>query len=101
MHRLPRPLFNHRRPRLSIALLGVVLALLPALAAADSEARLLRYPDIHRDFVVFVYAGDVWRAPSGGGQARRLTSHAGEELTPKISPDGEWVAYSAEYSGTR
>jgi tricorn protease len=78
---------------------GFVLAA-PA-AAGDTEARLLRYPTIHRDFVVFVYAGDLWRASSNGGRAWRLTSHEGLEYTPKISPDGEWVAYSAEYSGTR
>jgi tricorn protease len=72
-----------------------------ATETSPNEARLLRYPSIHRDFVVFVYAGDLWRAPSAGGRAWRLTSHDGVELTPKISPDGEWVAYSAEYSGTR
>jgi tricorn protease len=61
----------------------------------------LRFPDIHRDFVVFVYAGDLWRAPAGGGEARRLTAHPGLELFPKISPDGELVAFTAEYSGSR
>ena len=77
------------------ALVGV------APLAAESEARLLRYPAIHRDFVVFVYAGDLWRAASTGGRADRLTSHQGVELTPKISHDGEWIAYSAEYTGSR
>jgi tricorn protease len=76
-------------------------AILPAVAAAPSEARLLRFPDIHDDFVVFVYAGDIWRVPSTGGSARRLTSHDGVELVPKISPDGKWIAYTAEYSGSR
>lgn len=79
-----------------------VLTLLPlTVIAADGEARLLRYPSIHEDFVVFVYAGDIWRVPVEGGRAFRLTSHAGSELTPKISPDGEWIAFSGEYSGTR
>jgi tricorn protease len=89
----------------SIVLLTILLAApsTVGLAAEDEpdKARLLRYPSIHRDFVVFVYAGDLWRAPSAGGRAWRLTSHTGVELTPKISPDGEWIAYSAEYSGTR
>jgi len=92
-------------PALRAWLLAALALAVPAFARAQdgppSEARLLRYPSIHGDFVVFVYAGDVWRAPSAGGRAYRLTSHAGVELTPKISPDGEWVAYSAEYSGTR
>lgn len=65
------------------------------------EARLMRFPDIHGDFVVFVYGGDLWRAPVAGGPAARLTSHEGLELFPKISPDGRWVAYTAEYTGSR
>jgi tricorn protease-like protein len=49
----------------------------------------------------FVYAGDIWTVNANGGEARRLTSHEGLELFPKISPDGKWIAFSAEYSGSR
>jgi tricorn protease len=88
-----------------IAMLPLAALLAAPAAAAQaptpSEARLLRFPDIHGDFVVFVYAGDVWRAPVQGGPALRLTSHPGLELFPKISPDGEWIAFSAQYSGSR
>ena len=74
----------------------------PAQAESPSdEARLLRFPDIHRDFVVFVHAGDLWRVAVEGGIARRLTAHEGLELFPKISPDGEWIAFTAEYTGSR
>jgi tricorn protease len=73
-----------------------------APAAADAGlTRLLRFPDLHGDTVVFVYGGDLWRAQVSGGAARRLTSHPGLELFPKISPDGQWIAFSAEYTGTR
>jgi tricorn protease len=83
--------------------LAVLLALLvPAVAAATTEeTRLLRFPDIHEDRIAFVYAGDIWIVDSQGGLARRLTSHEGLELFPKFSPDGRWVAFSGEYSGTR
>jgi len=67
----------------------------------DNETRLLRFPDIHMDRVVFVYAGDLYVASSNGGTAVRLTSHEGLEQFPKFSPDGSEVAYSAEYNGTR
>ncbi len=70
-------------------------------AWAIRDARLLRFPNINGDLVVFVYAGDVWSVPASGGDARRLTSHPGLELFPKISPDGRWIAFSAEYSGSR
>ncbi len=68
---------------------------------AVNDARLMRFPDINNNLVAFVYAGDIWTVNSAGGDARRLTSHEGMELFPKISPDGNWIAFSAEYSGSR
>jgi len=68
---------------------------------ATSDVRLLRFPNINGDLVAFVYAGDIWSVPASGGDARRLTSHPGLELFPKISPDGRWIAFSGEYSGSR
>ncbi|GAB1453829.1 S41 family peptidase [Draconibacterium sp.] len=68
---------------------------------AVNDSRLMRFPDINNNLVAFVYAGDIWTVNSSGGDARRLTSHEGMELFPKISPDGNWIAFSAEYSGTR
>jgi tricorn protease len=59
----------------------------------------MRQPDISKDAVVFVYAEDLWTVPRGGGQARRLTSHPGDELYPKFSPDGRWIAFTGEYDG--
>jgi tricorn protease len=69
--------------------------------AAIDDARLLRFPDINKNLIAFVYAGDIWTVSSTGGEARRLTSHYGLELFPKISPDGQWIAFSGEYSGNR
>ena len=81
----------------------LLTALLAAVSAQShaAEARLLRFPDIHGNLVVFVYGGDLWRASAAGGPAVRLTAHPGLELFPKISPDGAWIAFSAEYTGTR
>ena len=58
------------------------LALLPLLA----QTKLLRFPDIHGDKVVFTYGGDLWTAPAKGGTATRLTAHPGEEVFAKFSP---------------
>ncbi len=72
----------------------------PATAsAAPLETHLMRYPDISKDQVMFVYAGDLWISPRSGGQARRLTTHPGDELFPKFSPDGKWIAFTGEYDG--
>ncbi len=83
---------------LSAALLGLFL-LAPLVGTAPTETRLMRQPDISKDAVVFVYAEDLWTAPRTGGQARRLTAHAGDELFPKFSPDGKWIAFTGEYDG--
>ena len=69
--------------------LAVLLFSFAILADGPPEARLLRFPDAWGDFVVFVYAGDIWRAPVAGGPASRLTAHPGLELFPKISPRRE------------
>ncbi|MFA5683235.1 MAG: PDZ domain-containing protein [Lysobacteraceae bacterium] len=83
-------------------ILSFLLLVLAATAAdADSPTKLLRFPDIHGERVVFVHAGDLYIAPLAGGSAFRLTSHPGQELYPKFSPDGNWIAFSAEYNGTR
>ncbi len=72
-----------------------------SLSFAVDDARLLRFPDINKDLIVFVYAGDIWSVSASGGVAKKITSHIGLELFPKISPDGRWIAFSAEYSGSR
>jgi tricorn protease len=64
-----------------------------------SQTKLLRFPDIRGDRVVFTYAGDLWTAPSTGGSALRLTSHPGIEVFGKFSPDGKWVAFTGQYDG--
>jgi tricorn protease len=63
------------------------------------ETRLMRFPNINGDTVVFTYAGDLWVAKTSGGNARRLTSHPGLETRPKISPDGTMVAFTGSYDG--
>ena len=80
----------------SFALALTVLAL---ATGAYAQTKLLRFPDIRGDRVVFTYAGDLWTAPATGGNAMRLTSHAGVELFGKFSPDGKWVAFTGQYDG--
>ena len=64
-----------------------------------SQTKLLRFPDIKGDKVVFTYGGDLWTASSTGGTATRLTSHPGVELFGKFSPDGKWIAFTGQYDG--
>ncbi|MGZ8710135.1 MAG: S41 family peptidase, partial [Thermoanaerobaculia bacterium] len=82
----------------------MILTVVAMAATASSQerlTRLLRQPDIHGDQIAFVYAGDLWVVSSKGGDGRRLTSDAGMEYFPKFSPDGRWIAFTGDYSGSR
>lgn len=76
-----------------------LLALFALTGASAAQTKLLRFPDVHKERVVFCYAGDLWTAPSSGGSATRLTAHPGLELFPKFSPDGKWIAFTGQYDG--
>jgi len=82
---------------LSILLLGAVSLLL----AEAPEARLLRFPTISGDTIVFSSAGDLYSVPASGGLARKLTSHPGYEIFARFSPDGKTIAFTADYDGSR
>jgi tricorn protease len=58
-----------------------------------------RYPAIHDRTVVFTAEGDLWAVAAEGGLARRLTSHPGDETHAAFSPDGNTIAFSADYEG--
>ena len=82
-------------------ILIVLAALMPLLASAapGQEARLLRFPAVGGDNIVFSYAGDLYRVGIDGGVAQKLTSHVGYEVFPRISPDGKTVAFTGQYDG--
>lgn len=75
-----------------------ILLFFPVLLLA-MEGRLMRYPDIHGDKIVFTYEDDLWLVSSKGGVATRITSHPGRELLAKFSPDGNWIAFTGNYDG--
>ncbi len=78
----------------------VLLAVLAALtlltgSALADQTLLLHQPDISDTQLVFVYAGDLWIAQRDGTAARRLTTSPATEAYPIFSPDGKWIAFSA------
>lgn len=68
-------------------------------AFSIEETRLLRFPSVANDTIVFGYSGDLYIVPAKGGVATRITSHKGYEMFPRFSPDGKTIAYTAQYDG--
>ncbi|MEM7355878.1 MAG: S41 family peptidase [Acidobacteriota bacterium] len=85
--------------RRSIGWLLVALGCGALGEAAEAQTKLLRFPDIHGERLVFTYGGDLWTASTSGGAATRLTAHPGLEVFAKFSPDGRWIAFTGQYDG--
>ena len=90
---------NPIRPWMVAACLALT-ASWPAPCGAADEARLLRFPAIHGEQVVFTYAGDLYTVSARGGVARKLTNDIGYEMLARFSPDGRWLAFTGEYDGS-
>ncbi|RPI01904.1 MAG: protease, partial [Ignavibacteriae bacterium] len=80
-----------------VLLFSSLIMLLSNLFA--QEARLLRFPAIHGNQIVFTYAGDLYTVPSAGGVARKLTTDIGFEMFAHFSPDGKKIAFTGQYDG--
>jgi tricorn protease len=71
-----------------------------ASAMAQNEVRLMRFPAIHGNQVVFTYAGDLYTVDKAGGLARKLTNdESGYEMFARFSPDGKQIAFTGQYDG--
>lgn len=64
-----------------------------------SNGAYLRFPHLQGDLLTFVAEDDIWLAPSGGGQAWRLTANRSPVSSPRLSPDGSLVAWTATLDG--
>ena len=82
----------------SVLLLSI-LCLSLQVFAQDNEARLMRFPAIHDNQVVFSYAGNLYTVDPNGGTARKLTSSPGYEMFARFSPDGKNIAFTGQYDG--
>lgn len=47
----------------------------------------------------FSFESDIWKVPVSGGEAVRVTALEGNEINPRISPDGKWLAFSSNQYG--
>lgn len=93
--------FKFTKMILRLARLAIVslLVFVSQSLHAQTETRLMRFPAIHGNQIVFSYAGDLYTVNAAGGEARKLTSDAGYEMFSHFSPDGKTIAFTAQYDG--
>jgi len=77
----------------------VVLVTVSAGLGAGPAPMLLQHPTLSATLIAFVYAGDLWTVPRGGGVAQRLTAGIGTVSRPAFSPDGSEIAFTGDYNG--
>lgn len=82
-------------------LILVILLVSINLYAQKGDVYFTERPTLTPDgnTVIFSYQGDLWKVPSYGGNAFRLTAMDGIESYPSVSPDGKWLAFSSNQYG--
>jgi tricorn protease len=78
---------------------AAAILLFLSFASPAAATKLLRFPNVWHDRIVFSYAGDLWTVGTRGGTAARLTANPGLELFGKFSPDGRFIAFTGQYGG--
>ncbi len=68
---------------------------------SQSDAYFLSNPTLTPDgqIVIFSFEGDLWKANVNDGQAVRITAMQGYETSPRVSPDGKWIAFTGRQTG--
>ena len=66
-----------------------------------SKPAYLRHPTIAGESIVFVAEYDLWTVPAAGGPAYRITANPGSVTRPRLSPDGQTIAYVSRDEGVR
>ncbi len=83
---------------LILSILSVIL--FSANLQGQFSAKMIQYPDVSKDKIVFTYGNDIWMVNKTGGIATKITSPRGREVFAKFSPDGKSIVYNANYDGT-
>src|SRR5437016_2633363 len=86
--------------RLLFAVLVLILLVPASLAEPNrTDTRLLSQPAVSEQHVAFIYADDLFICDLDGRNVRQLTTDQGIESDPVFAPDGQTIAFSAQYDG--
>ncbi len=85
---------------MKVTLLGILLLCSATLPARNNNF-FLSQPCLSPDgqTVYFCFEGDIWSANVSDGRAVRMTAMKGYETNPKVSPDGNWIAFTGRQFG--
>ena len=84
-------------------LLASATILLITLGVRSAEPiRLANNPALSANgqWLAFDWNGDIWLAPSTGGEAKPRTANAGRDTMPKFAPDGKEIAFVSDRDGS-
>lgn len=82
-----------------VTLLFFLMTALGQWTSAQVNPALMQYPDVSGKQILFTYSNDLWTVDKNGGTATRLTTTPGVESYAKFSPDGNKIAFTANYDG--
>ena len=82
-----------------IWVVSLAVVFISSAVFAGRQARVLRFPAINGNRIVFTWSGDLYTVSSKGGVARRLTGYEGFEMFARFSPDGKSIAFTGQYDG--
>ncbi|OIQ37646.1 MAG: peptidase S41 [Bacteroidetes bacterium MedPE-SWsnd-G1] len=77
----------------------IFLCPIPFFGQLPNETKLISQPAISANHIAFIYAEDLWIANQNGSNPIRLTIDKGIESQPIFSPDGQTIAFNAQYDG--
>jgi len=82
-------------------LFQILCVLISFTATAQNDVYFATTPSLSPDgrTIYFSYEGDIWSVTKAGGQAMRITGMPGNETHPRVSPDGNWLAFSGSQDG--
>jgi tricorn protease len=80
-------------------LLATLSILIVPLFSFSQTTKLMQQPALSNTHIAFIYAEDLWVANKDGSNPKRLTVDKGIESSPVFSPDGQTIAFNAQYDG--